>query len=49
MADVTYKNGKNIKFWSHSVNHINKAGKIDFTSVYIDRHPIMEATKDLMP
>ncbi|MGQ0739192.1 MAG: nuclear transport factor 2 family protein [Bacteroidota bacterium] len=48
MADVTYKNGKNIKFWIHSVNHFNDAGKIDFIGQYIDRHPIMEATKDLM-
>lgn len=49
MSDATYKNGKNIKFWSHSVNHYNEAGKIDFVGVYLDRHPIMEATKDLMP
>jgi hypothetical protein len=48
MADVTYKNNKNVKFWSHSVNHYNDAGKIDFVGMYIDRHPIMEATKDLM-
>jgi|GEM_PF-486131 len=48
MADVTYKNGKNIKFWSHSVNHYNDAGKIDFIGMYMDRHPILEATKDLM-
>lgn len=49
MADVTYKNDKNIKFWMHNVNHFNDAGKIDFIGQYIDRHPIMEATKDLMP
>jgi len=49
MSDVTYKNGKNIKFWSHSVNHLNDAGKIDFAGLYMDRHPIIEATKDLMP
>lgn len=47
-ADVTYKNGKNLKFWMHSVNHFNDAGKVDFVGQYLDRHPIMEATKDLM-
>ena len=49
MADVTYKNGKNLKFWMHNVNHLNDAGKVDFVGQYMDRHPIMEATKDLMP
>jgi hypothetical protein len=48
MADVTYKNGKNIKFWMHNVNHFNEAGKVDFIGQYLDRHPIMEATKDLV-
>ena len=48
MTDVTYKNGKNLKFWMHSVNHFNDAGKVDFVGQYMDRHPIMEATKDLM-
>ncbi len=45
MADVTYKNGKNIKFWMHNANHYNEAGKIDQVGQYIDRHPIIEATK----
>ena len=49
MVDVTYKNGKNLKFWMHNVNHFNDAGKIDFIGQYIDRHPIVKATKDLMP
>lgn len=48
MTDVTYKNGKNLKFWQHSVNHFNDAGKIDFIGQYLDRHPIVEATKDMM-
>lgn len=48
-TDVTYKNGKKLTFWQHSVNHFNDAGKIDFIGQYLDRHPIMEATKDLMP
>lgn len=47
-ADVTYKNGKNVKFWMHNVNHFNDAGKVDFIGQYIDRYPIMEATKDMM-
>ena len=48
MADVTYNNGKNLTFWMHNANHFNDAGKVDFVAQYIDRHPIMEATKDLM-
>ena len=46
-AHVKYKNGKKIDFWVHSVNHFNDAGKIDFIGQYLDRHPIMEATKGL--
>jgi len=45
---VKYKNGKELTFWQHSVNHFNAANKIDFIGMYLDRHPIMEATKDLM-
>ena len=47
-AHVKYKNGKKLDFWVHSVYHHNDAGKIDFIGQYIDRHPIMEATKDMM-
>jgi hypothetical protein len=47
-TDVTYKNDKSLKFWAHSVNHYNAAGKIDFIGWYIDRQPIAEATKDLI-
>lgn len=47
-TDVTYKNGKKLTFWAHNVNHFNDAGKIDFVGQYLDRHPIAEATKDLM-
>jgi len=49
MTHVKYKNGKELNFWQHSVNHLNDAGKIDYVGQYIDRYPIMEATKDLMP
>lgn len=45
---VKYKNGKKLNFWVHSVFHHNNAGKVDFAGQYIDRHPIMEATKDMM-
>jgi hypothetical protein len=45
MADVTYKTGKKINFWMHNVNHFNDAGKIDFIGQYIDRQPLIEATK----
>ncbi len=48
MTNVTYKNGKKLMFWQHSANHFNDAGKIDFVAMYLDRHPIVEATKDLM-
>ena len=47
-AHVKYKNGKKLNFWLHNVNHYNDAGQIDFLGQYIDRHPIMEATKDMM-
>ena len=46
-AHVKYKNGKKIDFWVHSVNHFNEAGKIDYVGQYLDRHPIMEATKGM--
>lgn len=46
-VDVKYKNGKKIHFWMHNVNHYNDGGKIDFTAQYIDRVPIMEATKGM--
>jgi len=47
MTNVKYKNGKKLTFWQHSVNHFNDAGKIDFVGMYLDRHPIMEATKGM--
>lgn len=46
-VDAKYKNGKKIHFWIHNVNHYNDAGKIDFASQYIDRVPLMEATKGM--
>ncbi len=47
-VNVKYKNGKSIMFWAHNVQHYNDAGKVDQFTQYIDRHPIMEATKDLV-
>jgi len=47
-TNVKYKNGKSIMFWAHNAQHYNEAGKIDQFTQYIDRHPIMEATKDLL-
>lgn len=47
-AHVKYKNGKKIDFWVHNVYHYNDAGKVDFAGQYLDRHPIMEATKGLI-
>lgn len=48
MVDVTYNNDKNLKFWVHNAQHYNDAGKIDESAQYIDRHPILEASKDLV-
>ncbi len=45
---VKYKNGKKLNFWVHNDYHYNDAGKVDVAIQYIDRHPIMEATKGLM-
>lgn len=47
-AHVKYKNGNKIDFWVHNVYHHSSSGKVDFVGQYIDRHPIMEATKDLV-
>lgn len=44
-AHVKYKNGKKLDLWVHNVYHYNDANKIDFVGQYLDRHPIMEATK----
>ena len=44
-AHVKYKNGKRLNFWLHQVNHYNDAGKIDRATQYIDRGPIMAASK----
>lgn len=47
-TNVKYKNGKAIQFWAHNAQHYNDAGKIDIFAQYIDRHPIMEASKDMV-
>ena len=47
-AHVKYKNGKKLDFWVHNVYHYNSDDKIDFVGQYLDRHPIMEATKGLV-
>lgn len=47
-VDAKYKNGKSITFWTHNAIHYNDGGKVDYMAQYIDRHPIMEATKDMM-
>ena len=44
---VKYKNGKKISFWTHVDYHYNDAGKVDVAIQYIDRHPILEATKGM--
>lgn len=47
-TDVKYKNGKKLHFWLHNVNHYNDKGKIDFVGQYIDRAPLMAATKGIV-
>ncbi len=47
-VNVKYKNGKRIGFWVHNAQHYNDAGKVDQIAQYIDRHPIIEATKGLV-
>lgn len=44
---VKYKNGKKLNFWIHNDYHYNDAGKVDIAIQYIDKHPIMEATKGM--
>jgi hypothetical protein len=46
-AHVKYKNGKKLDLWVHNVYHYNSADKIDFVGQYLDRQPIMEATKGM--
>jgi len=46
-SHVKYKNGKWLHFWVHTDYHYNDAGKVDAVVQYIDRHPIMEATKGM--
>jgi hypothetical protein len=46
---VKYINGKKLNFWAHNDYHYNDAGKVDIAIQYIDRAPIMEATKGIKP
>lgn len=46
--DVKYKNAKKLSFWAHNANHYNDAGKVDMVVQYMDRQPIVEATKGLI-
>jgi hypothetical protein len=48
MTQVKYKNGKTLNFWVHTDYLYNEAGKIVNVIQFIDRHPIMEATKGLV-
>ena len=48
MVHVKYKNNKELYFWVHNAQHYNSADKIDESAQYVDRHPIIEATKDMM-
>jgi hypothetical protein len=48
LTQVKYKNGKTLAFWVHTDYYYNEAGKIINVIQFIDRHPIIEATKDLV-
>ena len=43
MVDVTYKNGKTLKFWVHTDYHFNADNKVDRAIQYMDRAPINAA------
>lgn len=47
-SHVKYKNGKKLNFWVHTDYYYNDAGKIANVIQYIDRAPIIEATKGLV-
>ena len=46
-AHVKYKNGKKLNFWVHNVYHHTSSGKVDFVGQYLDRQPIVTATKGM--
>ena len=46
-AHVKYKNGKWIHFWIHTDYHYNDAGKVNTVVQYIDRQPIIQATRGM--
>jgi len=48
LSQVKYKNGKSLNFWVHTDYYYNEAGKIISVIQFIDRHPIVEATKGLV-
>ena len=47
-VNAKYKNGKAITFWLHNASHYGENGKVDYIAQYIDRLPLVEATKDMM-
>lgn len=46
-AHVKYKNGKWLHFWIHTDYHYDDAGKVNTVVQFIDRQPIVEATKGM--
>lgn len=48
LSQVKYKNGKTLTFWAHTDYYYNEAGKVATVIQFIDRYPIMEATKGLV-
>ena len=44
-VDAKYKTGKKLTFWTHTDFHFNSNDQIDRVIQYIDRAPIMAATK----
>ena len=48
LTHVKYKNGKKLNFWVHTDYYFNAAGKVATVIQYIDRAPILEATKGMV-
>lgn len=44
---AVYKNDKSVQMWAHQDMHYNDNNKVDRIIMYLDRAPIMDATKDI--
>lgn len=44
---TTYKNDRSVQMWVHQDMHLNDRDLVDRVILYMDRAPILEATKDI--